>query len=107
VLLAELRRQAQPEDLQVSAPPRPWVRAAALGWALLYARHGNDWHAVDGGPYDPHCPRALAGKVNAETLGEIGDALAVQAADNPLRQEAYHRAERRVAARYRCVYGQR
>jgi hypothetical protein len=107
VLLAGLQRQAQPEDLQMSGAGRRRVRAIALGWALLYAREGNDWSAVDRGPYDPHCGRLLAGKVDAETLDRIGTVLAAQPADNPLRQDAYRRAARHVAARYRCVYGVR
>ena len=107
MLLADLQRQAQPEDLQVSEAGRRRVRMAVLGWALLYARQGNDWSAVDRGPYDAHCSRLLAGRISAETLDRIGTVLATQPADNPLRQDAYRRAERHVAPRYRCVYGVR
>ena len=87
------------------------IRADDLGAQPIRAlteRNPNvDWSAVERGPYDAHCGRLLAGRVNAETLDRIGTVLAAQPADNPLRQDAYRRAERHVAPRYRCVYGVR
>jgi hypothetical protein len=46
--------------------------------------------------------RVREASVDRDILDEIGGALASQPADNPLRQQAYGRAARRVAARYRC-----
>jgi hypothetical protein len=79
------------------------LRAVLLGWALLYSRHGNDWHVIDQFDYESYCTRVLETRVDEETRAAIGGALAVQAADNPLRVEAYHRAVQHVRARFKCA----
>jgi hypothetical protein len=73
--------------------------------ALMYSRDGDDWHALDEFDSDSHCMRVRSASVDAETQQEIGGALASQEVDNPMRQQAYGRASRRVAARYRCSCG--
>ncbi len=82
---------------------RTAILQCALGWALLYSRHGNDWHVIDQFDYESYCTRVLATRVDEETRAAIGGALAVQAADNPLRVEAYDRAQRHVRDRFKCV----
>ena len=81
------------------------VRAAGLvllGWALVYSRAGEDWSTVDEFASESTCMQVRSASVERETLEEIGGALAGQPADNPMRQQAYDRAVRRVASRYRC-----
>ena len=73
--------------------------------ALMYSRDGNDWRELDEFASDSHCMRVRSASVDGETQEEIGGALASQPVDNPLRQQAYGRASRRVAARYRCRCG--
>ncbi len=74
-----------------------------LGWVLVYARHGNDWRAINEFAYSAHCEQARAAEVDRETQAAIGGALAGQPADNPIRREAYERAARHVEDRYRCA----
>jgi hypothetical protein len=83
---------------------RRGARALLLAWALVYSRDGEEWEPVDEYASESTCMRVRAASVDRETLDEIGGALAGQPADNPLRLEAYGRAARRVAARYRCRY---
>ena len=82
---------------------RPARIAALLGWALLYSRHGNDWHVVEQFEFEQHCARVLDSRVDEETRASIGGALAQQSADNPLRVQAYDRAVRHVRDRFRCA----
>jgi hypothetical protein len=49
-------------------------------------------------------PAGRTGNVDREVQQAIGGALARQPADNPMRQAAYARAERRITAQYRCSY---
>jgi hypothetical protein len=77
--------------------------AALLGWALLYSRHGNDWRVVEQFEFETHCSRVLDARVDDETRASIGGALDTQAADNPLRVEAYNRAMRHVRDRFKCA----
>ena len=72
------------------------------GWALVYSRAGDNWGVLDEFASESTCMRVRAASVDRETQDEIGGALASQTADNPIRQQAYDRASRRVAARYRC-----
>ena len=81
----------------------PRVTIALLGWALLYSRHGNDWRVLDQFEYEQHCTRVLDSRVDEETRTSIGGALEAQAADNPLRVQAYDRAVRHVRERFRCA----
>jgi hypothetical protein len=83
--------------------PSAALRTVLLGWALLYSRHGNDWHVIDQFDYESYCTRVLATRVDEETRAAIGGALAVQAADNPMRVDAYARAQRQVRDRFKCV----
>ncbi|MGH7893023.1 MAG: hypothetical protein ACREQL_00040 [Candidatus Binatia bacterium] len=73
-----------------------------LGWALLYDRGGRGWRAVGELSDQSTCERVRTARIHAEVLDEIGGALANQPEDNPLRQEAYRRAEGRVRPRYEC-----
>jgi len=76
---------------------------ALAGWLLLYSRQGTEWTVRGEYPASHICTQAMTGLVDQETQGEIGGALAGQDADNPLRQDAYRRAARRVQERYRCA----
>jgi len=79
------------------------ITAALFGWALLYSRHGNDWQVIGQFEFEQHCTRVLDSRVAEETRTAIGGALEAQAADNPLRVQAYDRAERHVRERFRCA----
>jgi hypothetical protein len=70
----------------------------------VYSRDGRDWNVLDEFSTSSDCMRVRSASIDAETQQEIGGALASQPADNPMRQAAYVRAERRVGARYRCSY---
>ena len=76
----------------------------ALAWALLYSPEGREWDVLDEYPTEWSCLQGRTGNVEHEIQQEIGSALASQPADNPMRQQAYARAERRMNARYRCSY---
>jgi hypothetical protein len=90
--------------MRADVADRRRTRAVVLfGWALLYARHGTDWQAVERAPNEHTCEQVRAAHVAGDSRIEIGSALADQPADNPLRQQAAARAERRVAPRYRCA----
>ncbi len=80
------------------------VSTIVLGWALLYSRHGDDWRRRGDFAQEGSCERVLDAGVNDETLAEVGGALAAQSPDNPMRQDAYRRAERHVRERYRCQH---
>jgi hypothetical protein len=73
--------------------------------ALMYSRDGRDWEVLDEFSSDSHCMRVRAASVDGEIQQEIGGALANQEVENPMRQQAYGRVSRRVAARYRCSCG--
>jgi hypothetical protein len=73
-----------------------------LGWALLYSRYGNDWQVVNQFDFPDLCTRVLDARVADAARGELG-ALASQSADNPMRQEAWARAEKHARARFRCA----
>jgi hypothetical protein len=79
------------------------IAIVVLGWALLYSRHGNDWRVIGQFEYQEHCSRVLDNRVDEETRSSIGGALEAQAADNPLRVQAYDRAVRHVRDRFKCV----
>ena len=82
---------------------RRTLTAVLLGWALFYTRDGTDWRVVEQVESEHTCSQVRAAHVASETRTEIGSALADQPADNPLRQQAVARAERRVGPRYRCA----
>ena len=83
----------------------PAVRMLLLACALVYSRDGRDWNVLDEFATSSDCMRIRSASVDAETQQEIGGALASQEVDNPMRQQAYGRASRRVNARYRCSCG--
>lgn len=84
---------------------KPALRTLALlGWVLFYSHGGREWRPVGEFPYETTCEQVLGAKVSDEAQGEIGGALAGQPADNPMRQDAFRKAERRVRDRYRCEY---
>ena len=82
---------------------RTRIAIAVLGWALLYSRHGNDWRIIDQFDYESYCTRVRETRVDEETRASIGGALEAQAADNPLRVQAYDRAVQHVRERFKCV----
>jgi hypothetical protein len=73
-----------------------------LAWALIYSRDGEDGSVLDEFGSESDCMRVRAASIDGEIQDEIGGALASQTADNPMRQQAYDRASRKVASRYRC-----
>ena len=79
------------------------LAGVVLGWALLYARDGSDWRMMEQLESEHTCAQVRAAHVATDTRAEIGSALADQPADNPMRQQAVARVERRVAPRYRCA----
>ena len=85
---------------------RPAAALVLFGWMLLSSRDPDAppeaWQAV--GSYDDKwvCDHARSAEVDRATQMEIGSALAGQPPDNPLRREAYRRAEARVRPRFRC-----
>ena len=83
---------------------QPGLRKTMLvaGWLLLYSRQGHDWAVMGEYPQPQHCAAAMSGAVDSEAQSEMGGALAGQPADNPLRQDAYRKAARRVQDRFRC-----
>lgn len=74
-----------------------------LAWFLIYGRDG-DWRPIDELNSETTCLHLRAQAVDNDIRSEIGSALADQPADNPLRRDAFRRAERRVGARYRCLW---
>ena len=72
-----------------------------LAWALLYSE-GSGSDVLDEYPTEWSCLQGRTANIDREVQTEIGSALASQPADNPMRQQAYGRAARRVSARYRC-----
>ena len=83
----------------------PAVRMLLLTCALVYSRDGRDWNLLDEFSTSSDCMRVRSASVDAEAQQEIGGALARQEVDNPMRQQAYGRASRRVSERYRCSCG--
>jgi hypothetical protein len=78
------------------------IRVLLVGWLLLYSRWGGEWRPLDEFSSYSYCNHTRTARVHEESLQEIGGALAGQSGDNPMRQRALARAERRVRARYRC-----
>jgi hypothetical protein len=77
---------------------------ALLGWVLVHAGRDGVWQPL--GDYgDPlTCEQVRDSNVGSEARREIGSALADQPADNPIRQQAWERAARRIRERYRCEW---
>jgi hypothetical protein len=82
---------------------RAALGATALAWVLMHAGAGGDWEPGDEFPSELMCMRVRAIAVADAVNGELG-ALASQPVDNPMRQQAFARAERRVGSRYRCAW---
>ena len=95
--------KARPREADISHMRRALPTLVLLGWVLLYA-DGRNWKVVDDFPYQTTCLRVLSANVDREVRDDIGSALADQPADNPIRQQAYARAERRAGERYRCEW---
>lgn len=72
------------------------------GWVLLTTASSGGWRPL--GTYDQEwlCAHVRADAIDRAVQAQIGSALAAQPADNPLRQEAYRRAEPHVRGRFRC-----
>ena len=82
---------------------RSTLPVLVLGWVLLYA--GRDgWVKLDDFHSSVTCQQVQDADVANDVRREIGSVLASQPADNPMRQEASVRAERRVRERYRCAW---
>jgi hypothetical protein len=82
---------------------RPLAPPLALaGWVLLTSASSGGWRAV--GTYEQEwlCAHVRADAIDRDVRTQIGSALANQPADNPIRQEAYRRAETHMRDRYRC-----
>jgi hypothetical protein len=75
-----------------------------LGWVLLHAGRDRGAETIGDFPSSLTCERVRASSVADEVRREIGSALADQPVDNPIRQQAWARAERRVRERYRCEW---
>jgi hypothetical protein len=80
------------------------LRLLVLGWALVHAGRDWDWQQLGDYGGSTTCERVRESRVATDVLHEIGGALADQPADNPIRQQAYGRAERRIRERYRCEW---
>jgi hypothetical protein len=76
-----------------------------LGWVLLHAGRDRGWDTIGDFPSSLTCERVLASSVADDVRRDIGSALADQPVDNPIRQQAWVRAERRMRERYRCEWG--
>ena len=82
---------------------RPAFPVLVLGWVLMYA--GRDgWVKIGDFQSSTTCQQVRDADVANDVHREIGSVLASQPADNPMRQEASVRAERRVRERYRCAW---
>ena len=77
--------------------------AVAFTWVLAHSRDGKDWSVASQFQYPTHCLQARSAEIDREVRGSIGGVLASQPLDNPLRQEAYRRAERHVEEQWRCA----
>jgi hypothetical protein len=71
-----------------------------LAWFLWY----GDWRPIEQANNESMCLQMRSQAVTNAANGEIGSALADQPADNPMRQEAYRRAERKANDLYRCAW---
>jgi hypothetical protein len=80
--------------------------ALVAGWLLLFSDdpEGRDprWRRIADFASESLCERGRAAEAERMALGRIGGALAMQPADNPLRQEALRRAYARTRDHYRC-----
>jgi hypothetical protein len=75
-----------------------------LGWALVHAGRDGVWEPLGDFGAPVTCERVRESSVAADVLRDIGSALAGLPADNPIRQQAYERADRRIRERYRCEW---
>jgi hypothetical protein len=82
---------------------RSMRRLLVLGWVLIHA--GRDgWEKVGDFYSSVTCQQVCDVDVANAVQREIGSVLANQPVDNPMRQEAYGRAERRIRPQYRCEW---
>ena len=74
------------------------------GWVLLMSGPSGGWRPL--GTYEQEwlCAHVRSAAIDRAAVAEIGGALASQPRDNPLRQEAYRRAETHLRDRYRCEW---
>jgi hypothetical protein len=71
----------------------------------MHSGRDGDWKQLaDYGSRSVTCEQVRESNVARDVLSEIGGALADQPTDNPIRQQAYGRAERRIRERYRCEW---
>ena len=83
---------------------RPAAAVVLAGWVLLMGGPSGGWRPL--GTYEQQwlCAHVRADAIDRAAVAEIGSALASQPRDNPLRQEAYRRAETHLRDRYRCEW---
>ena len=83
---------------------RPAAAVVLAGWVLLMGGTPGGWRPL--GTYEQEwlCAHVRADAIDRAAVAEIGSALASQPRDNPLRQEAYRRAEAHLRDRYRCEW---
>ncbi len=72
------------------------------GWILLVNAPSGGWRPLGTYGQEWLCAHMRADAIDRAAVAEMGGALASQPADNPLRQDAYRRAEAHVRNRYRC-----
>src|SRR2546428_6587437 len=72
---------------------RPAAAVVLAGWVLLMGGPSGGWRPL--GTYEQEwlCAHVRADAIDRAAVAEIGSALASQPRDNPLRREAYRRAE--------------
>jgi len=82
----------------------PLARALVLtGWILLTnPPSSGGWRPLGTFEQEWLCAHVRADAIDRDVRAQIGSALASQPPDNPLRQEAYRKAEAHVRDRYRC-----
>ena len=80
------------------------VRRLLIAWALIHAGRDGVWETLGEFTGPLTCEQVRDSNVANEATREIGSALADQPADNPMRQQAFERAARRVRDRYRCEW---
>jgi len=81
---------------------RPAAAVVLAGWVLLMGGPSGGWRPL--GTYEQEwlCAHVRADAIDRAAVAEIGSALASQPRDDPLRREAYRRAETHLRDRYRC-----
>ena len=83
---------------------RPAAPVVLAGWVLLVGGPSGGWRRLGTSEQEWLCAHVRADAIDRAAVAEIGSALASQPRDNPLRQQAYRRAEAHLRDRYRCEW---